>query len=189
VFGCHARGPESAAGAESRTPEVFGIGNDEDTLNSDHLPEDQDWISFDVEIESWTRLFSNPNIDKPWLNFKRATCVLYECSVVAPSLKIDAVDGLACFAKQAKFDTDQAQQYMGSVFNVSQRTVTLSPLDDDGFVERKDRLPISTIRAADFLVQVGNRQRLHDWLSKHSSTERKALRKYFTLKKKNRRHG
>ena len=49
---------------------------------------------------------------------------------------------------------------------------------------RQDRLPISTIRAAEFLVQLGDRQRLRDWLGKHTRNERKALRKYFALKNK-----
>jgi len=51
---------------------------------------------------------------------------------------------------------------------------------------RQDPLPISTIRAAEYLVQLGNRQRLRDWLTKRSRVERKALRKYFIHKNKRR---
>jgi hypothetical protein len=49
-------------------------------------------------------------------------------------------------------------------------------------VPRQARLPISTIRAAEYLVQIGDRQRLRDWLGKHSRIERKALKKYFARK-------
>jgi hypothetical protein len=52
VRGRHAKGPASAV-AEN---EARGLRSGTEALSREH-PEDQDYVSFDIEIESWTRFF------------------------------------------------------------------------------------------------------------------------------------
>jgi hypothetical protein len=48
----------------------------------------------------------------------------------------------------------------------------------------KSVLPISTVRAAEFLIQQNDPKRLHAWLAKHTRAERAAIRCHFEQKEK-----
>jgi hypothetical protein len=114
-----------------------------------------------------------------------ARAILYEACVYTLH---EAVDVLQVDAERtglvAGLGQDHVQRILHAFHAVRNVQRQENPAPAPSVAPRQDRLPISTIRAAEFLVQLGDRHRLHEWLAKHTRAERKALRKHFARKKR-----
>jgi hypothetical protein len=82
---------------------------------------------------------------------------------------------------------DSVQRMMADAFHSvckTQEPPTKIPDHNDAACDDKRRLPISTIRAAEFLIQQNDPERLRAWLATHTRAERLAIRRYFEQKEK-----
>jgi hypothetical protein len=55
---------------------------------------------------------------------------------------------------------------------------------DKNLSNAKSVLPVSTVRAVEFLIQQNDPERLRSWLATHTRAERLAIRRYFEQKEK-----
>lgn len=82
---------------------------------------------------------------------------------------------------------DFVQRMMAGAFHLvreTQEPFTKIPDHNADACDDKRRLTISTIRAAEFLIQQNDPEPLRAWLAKHTQAERLAIRCYFEQKEK-----
>lgn len=82
---------------------------------------------------------------------------------------------------------DFVQRLISSAFRSvreTQEPFTKIPDHNADACDDKRRLTISTIRAAEFLIQQNDPKRLRAWLATHTRAERLAIRRYFEQKEK-----
>jgi hypothetical protein len=104
----------------------------------------------------------------------------------------EAVDVLQAGAERTgpvgEISQDAVQKIMAQAFHaVRPRPPDKVPALMHARASKRRRLPISTLRAAEYLIQQRDRQRLRSCLAVHSRDERVALQKYFNRKKPDRR--